>query len=497
MNALARLTKPQLIDKVENLEAKVMEFSFQLEQLRKMVYGSRHERFVPTDPGQLTLGLDVGITVPEPVTQKVTYERQKTAQPVSPPSRMPLPSTLPRQEILLEPLEDLTGMKKIGEEITEQLDYRPGSLFVKRFIRPKYARKGCEGIVVASLPDRPIEKGIPGAGLLAHILIDKFTDHLPIYRQVERFTREGIPLSTSTLSDWITQSCALLKPLAEVQQREVLSSSYLGLDETPIKVLDKEKKGTTHRGYHWVYYSVEKKLVWFDYQPSRGREGPRQHLAGFKGFLQTDGYSVYDEFGKEKDIHLLGCMAHARRKFMEARDNDRERAEQSLERIQKLYELEREWKGKPVEEITTLRRERALPILEEWKDWMVENYPDVPPKSLIGGAISYSLSRWDKLARYTEEGRLQIDNNLVENAIRPVALGRKNYLFAGSHEGARRAAMIYSFLGSCKKNGINPFEWMRDVLERLPSHKANKLHELLPNNWKENQLQNNSQLIQV
>jgi len=315
--------------------------------------------------------------------------------------------------------------------------------------------------------------------LLAQIIIDKYTDHLPVHRQIQRFEREGIKLPASTLTDWISGTCLLLEPLYEVHRKQVLSSNYLQVDETPIKVLDKDKKGTTHRGYHWVYHAPEEQLVLFDYREGRGREGPTECLKDFTGYLQTDGYAVYEDFGKNKQVTLLHCWAHARRKFDEAKDNDLTRASHALTEIQKLYALERQARDNQLSQKD--RQQQAIEILDDLKIWMLENYQVVLPQSAIGQALHYSLQRWEKLCLYTTDGKLQIDNNLVENTIRPVAIGRKNYLFAGSHNGARRAAMLYSFLGTCKINDVNPFEWLRHVLNVIPTHPVNKLQQLLPN----------------
>jgi len=394
---------------------------------------------------------------------------------------MKLPASLPREQVIIEPAQDVSGWIKIGEEITEELERIPGKLFVRQYVRPKYAKPDGNGVVIGELPSRPIDKGIAGPGLLAQIIIDKYTDHLPIHRQVQRFEREGMKLPSSTLTDWISATCALLDPLYEVLRKEVLSSTYLQADETPIKVLDKAKKGTTHRGFHWVYHAPQERLVLFDYREGRGREGPTECLKDFKGYLQTDGYAVYEDFDKKPGITLLHCMAHARRKFDEAKDNDLVRASYVLTEMQKLYALERQAKENElsVDELYQIRR-KIIPVLDDLKQWMLENYRSVLPQSAIGQAIYYSLQRWDKLCLYTTDGRLQIDNNLVENAIRPVAIGRKNYLFAGSHNGARRAAMLYSLLGTCKINGVNPFEWLREALTRIPDHPVNNLQQLLP-----------------
>lgn len=470
----------------EELFVKVVELTHRLSQLERLVFGPRHERFVPATPlEQLTLGLEVQATQSSPpAQQKIEYTRNKkeTSQKVH-TGRMKLPPNLPREQVIIEPEEDVTGWTRIGEEITEELERIPGKLFVRQYVRPKYAKPDGEGVVIAELPPRPIDKGIAGPGLLAQIIIDKYTDHLPIHRQIQRFEREGIKLPASTLTDWISGTCSLLEPLYEVHRRRVLSSHYLQADETPIKVLDKNKKGTTHRGFHWVYRAPEERLVLFDYRQGRGREGPTECLKDFNGYLQTDGYAVYEDFGKKAGVTLLHCMAHARRKFDEAKGNDLDRASHVLTEMQKLYALERQARDNELshDELYQRRQEHALPILNSLKTWMLENYKAVLPQSAIGQALHYSLQRWDKLCLYVTDGNLQIDNNLVENAIRPVAIGRKNYLFAGSHNGARRAAMLYSFLGTCKINDVNPFEWLRYVLSVIPTHPVNKLQNLLPN----------------
>lgn len=472
-------------EKYESACLELINLRHELDQLKRLVFGSRHERFIPTTPEeQLTLGLNIEQKEVAPApAQKIEYTR---VQPTSSTEkintgRMRLPADLPRERVVIEPSEDVTGMDKIGEEITEELERIPGKLFVRQYVRPKYASQNGEGVVIASLPARPIDKGIPGPGLLAQIVIDKYTDHLPIHRQQQRFEREGIKLPSSTLTDWIAATCALLEPLYEALKQEVLSSNYLQVDETPIKVLDKKKKGTTHRGYHWVYHAPLKRLVLFDYREGRGREGPEELLDRFIGWVQSDGYAVYEHL-KRKEITLLNCMAHGRRKFDEAKDNDFARASYVLTEMQKAYAIEREAReqGLSHEQRLRLRQEKAVPVLTALKSWMIENYKAVVPKSPIGQGLHYCLERWDKLTLYTTNGMLEIDNNLVENAIRPVAVGRKNYLFAGSHNGAERAAMLYSFLGTCKLNDINPFEWLRSTLDQIPNHPINRIAELLP-----------------
>ena len=469
--------------KYESLFIEHLNLRHRLAQLERLVFGSKHERFVPTtSPEQLSLGLPAGEVKPAEVVavEKIEYTRKKkqSTEKIN-TGRMKLPADLPREQVILEPDEDVTGYIRVGEEVTEELDPIPGKLFVRQYLRPKYARPEGAGVVIAELPARPIDKGIPGPGLLAQIVIDKYTDHLPVHRQLQRFGREGIKLASSTLGDWISGTCALLEPLYEALKREVLSSDYLQADETPIKVLDKDKKGTTHRGYHWVYHAPLKRIVLFDYREGRGREGPQECLKNFKGWLQTDGYTVYEQFNT-REVTLLHCMAHVRRKFDEARDNDAQRSAYALTEIQKLYAIEREIRDQSHSERFAARQSKSLLILDELKSWMLENYKAVVPRSPIGMALHYALERWDKLMLYINDGKLEIDNNLVENAIRPVAVGRKNYLFAGSHNGAQRAAMLYSFLGTCKINDVNPFEWLRMTLDKIPNYPINRIAELLP-----------------
>jgi transposase len=455
-------------------------------ELRRILFGSKRERFVPAiDESQLSLGLESEATEPVPtVKQTVSYERA-VKQAANKAIRGGFPAHLLRIDVILEPEEDVSGMRKIGDEITEELDLKPASLFVRRYIRPRYVSKE-ETFHIAPLPSRPIEKGMPGPGLLSEIICDKFVYHLPFYRQVQRYEKLGMKIPASTLEGWFEACCSLLEPLYEALKKQVLSSSYLQVDETPIAVLDKQKKGETHRGYHWVYHGVETKLVLFDYREGRGREGPTELLKNYRGYLQTDGYGVYEQFEPRQDIVLVGCLVHARRNFEHAIDNDKDRAEKVLLWIQELYGVEREAKEKNLnaQDRYLLRREKACAVMDKLGEWLVKEYAQVLPKSAIGKAIYYLVARYNKIYMYLEDGRLEADNNLIENAIRPVALGRKNYLFAGSHTGAKRAAIIYSLLGSCKLQGINPNEYLMDVLQRLPDLPVNRLRELLPPFWK-------------
>lgn len=472
------------------IKAENVYLKYELEKIKRMLFGSKSERFINTGTNQqLTLGLEGEPQAPVEVQEEtISYQRKKAQdKKESVHSRAPLPSHLPRKDVVLEPDNLEEGAKKIGEEITEVLEYTPGLLYVKRYIRPKYALKREEkSIVIAELPSLPIAKGNAGASLISYITISKYVDHLPFYRQVQMFKRMNISIAESTINDWFKGGCQVLEPLYRELVKQIQGKNYLMADETPIAVLDKDKPGSTHQGYHWVYYSPPDKIVCFDYQKGRSKEGPQNFLKDFKGKLQTDGYSAYGIFEGSKDITLLACMAHVRRKFDESLKNDNARASYFLSEIQKLYTIERECKEKSYtdQERAGIRKIQSVPILDNMEQWLKKNIIEVLPKSPIGQAIAYTLSLWNRLIRYTQYGECQIDNNLIENSIRPVALGRKNYLFAGSHSGAERAAMMYSFLGTCKINQVNPSEWLTDVLNRINDHKANKLSELLPNNWK-------------
>jgi transposase len=475
----------------EELIFELIQVKEELDQLKRLVFGSRHERFIPSiQPEQLALGFDLETKTPEEaVLQNITYSRKKkNGQEKLPAVRMKLPDHLPREQVIIEPLEDTKDCKKIGEEITEELEYIPGKLFVRQYVRPKYAKPLGEGVVIGELPARPIDKGMAGPGLLAQVAVDKFVDHIPLWRQRQRFSREGIEIPYSTISGWWGGTCELILPLGEAHRKAVLDSGYLLADESPIKVQDRDKKGKTHRGFYWVYRDPLRRLVLFDYRKGRGREGPKECLKDFTGYLQTDGWHIYEElFGRRQGVTLLHCWAHARRKFDEALGNDRKRAEWALTEIQKLYAIERKAREERLSEeaILALRQKEAVPILDLLKEWMLKEYTSgVLPESKIGKAINYSLQRWNRLCIYTTHGKLQIDNNLVENDIRAMAVGRKNYLFAGSHQAAKHAAIMYSLFGTCKLHKVNPFEWLRDVLTRIPTYPINKIEQLLPQNWK-------------
>lgn len=470
----------------EDLIQEVMQLKHQVSLLQKMVFGPKSDRFkLPAEipANQLALDMAVEAVAEVEVKRTVVKEHDRTQVKVEPkkhPGRNALPSNLRREEIIIEPQEDVTGCVRIDDEVTEVLEVTPAEFYVKRYVRRKYVRKDEEGIAIGKLPKRVVDKGIAGASVLAMLIIGKFVDHLPIYRQIAIFKRAGVRLHYNTVVDWCNQGLAVLTPLYELLKRQLLESIYLQADETGIKVLDSEKKGSSHQGYLWAYRDVINNLVLFEYQPGRSKEGPARMLKKYSGFLQTDGYAAYDQFMGREGVQMLHCMAHARRYFKEAEDNDRARSAYALKRIQNLYEIERSIKELSIEERYRIRQEQAVTILEELERWMIEQYKAVTPKSPIGKALEYSMKRWKELSAYTTDGRLEIDNNKIENEIRPVALGRKNFLFAGSHESAQRIAMIYSLLATCKANGIDPLQWITRVLKEIPNRTVNNLEDLLP-----------------
>jgi transposase len=492
--AKENMTKQELLNYTQKLESSYNQtrqeneyLKFRISELQRLLYGSKRERFISNETvGQKKLPFE---DLPKPAKEpkkkeKIEYYREKPKK--KHPGRADFPGHLPVEEVWIEPAQSTDGLKHIGYETKKELDYQPGKMYVRKFIRPKYADPVKETVLIGDLPFRPIEKGIAGPGLLAQLFVDKYVDHLPIYRQRQRFKRENINIPSSTVNSWTKQISYLIEPLYERHRNKILNEGYLQADETPIKVLDKNKKGKTHQGYYWVYFSPMRRAVFFDYRYGRSREGPKQLLKNFTGYLQTDGYRAYDWFGRRQDITLLGCWAHARRKFEKALDYDRERAGYVMEQIQKLYGVEREARELELdpEGRKQLRLDKALPVANQLGQQLAEMYKDVLPKSPLGNALNYTIPRWDSLLAYLYDGMLEIDNNLVENSIRPNALGRKNYLFAGSHSGAQRAAMFYSFFGTCKQHGVNPWKWLKRVLELIPDYPANQLDDLLPQNLK-------------
>jgi transposase len=488
---------------IEELQEKLSLALFELNKMRRQLFGPSADNRTAkaADPTQITL-FDLGAspddlqTIEEQAKQQVATT-QKPTKPVAKKreknTRMVLPADLPRQEVVIHPAQDLSEYVQIGVEVTEVLEITPPAFWVKRLIRTKWALKQpqseAKGILIAPIPSRTVAKGLFGESLLAYLVMGKFADHLPLHRQINIFQRQGIRLAASTVCDNIAFVSKQLEPLYASLRREVVANHYVQADETPIRVQDQEKKGACHLGYYWAYHAPVSRLVLFDYQQGRGQQGPAQLLAHFQGVLQTDGYAVYGSlFDKSNTVTLAGCMAHVRRKFDEAVAYDAPRAQYAVAEIAKLYAIEQHLRDKPDLDEPAICQRRLLeagPILETLKNWMQQAYGQVLPSSPIGKALAYALKLWNRLTVYLYHGALQIDNNLIENTIRPIALGRKNYLFSGSHAAAQQAAMLYSFLGSCQRNNIEPHQWLSDVLAKLndPQYEG-KFSDLLPNRWK-------------
>lgn len=454
----------------------------QLAELRRLIFGAKSERFVALPEEQLSLFVDVE-QQPEVTTEQISYTRHKK-QAKEKPVRQPIAAHLPRVEEIIEPESLPEGATKIGEEITEQLEYNPAQVYVRRIVRPKYALQQQGGVIIAELPTLPLPKTNAGASMLAHIAVSKFVDHLPLYRQIQIFKRQQLYISDSTIGDWLSATCDLLRPLYDCLRKKVLQSNYIQMDESPIGVQDKHNGSGLHTGYQWVIHAPVERLVLFQYDPSRSKRLPEKLLDEFCGTLQTDGYHVYQNLTTKHPIVLLGCMAHARRYFEKAQDNDPVRATHALKLFQKLYAVEEKIRNRKPDALVIVRYRKlvAVPVLTELEQWMKQHIYEVLPKSAIGKAIAYTLNIWPNLIRYTQNPDFRIDNNLIENAIRPLALGRKNYLFAGSHNAAQNTAMMYSFFATCKINGIEPLAWLTEILNKIPDHKANRLEELLPVN---------------
>jgi len=465
-------------EKIDYLES-------QLAMYRRMQFGQKRERF-EGDPNQTVLPFEAGPVAAEQQQQEVKERIEYVRKRPNHKGRAKLPAHLPVQEIEIHPEGDLSDMVCIGKEITEELECEPAKFYIKRYIRYKYAAKQGEGVKIGELPERVIDKGVPGAGLLAMILTGKYADHLPLYRQKQIFARENIQIASSTIEGWTREALIKLHPLYEQLIFDIKTEGYLQVDESPIKVLDSDKKGAAHQGWYWVYHAPLEGTVLFDYQPTRGQVAAKKLLDTFKGYLQTDGYAVYEKYARGKDVIHLACWAHARREFERALDNDKARAEKALLMIQRLYAVERRAREEQLaaDQTKELRLTESLPVINELGRWIFEEIKSTLPKSQIGKAMAYAYARWDALSAYLYDGSLQIDNNPVENAIRPLALGRKNYLFAGSHEAAQRAAMIYSFFAICRKHEVNPFQWLKYTLENIMTINHKQLKDLYPQNYK-------------
>jgi transposase len=383
-------------------------------------------------------------------------------------------------------------LRLVGEDVSEQLEFVPEHFKVIRHVRPKYSCISCQTMVQAPAPSRPIAKSPVGPGLLAHVLVSKYADHVPLYRQSEIYDRQGVELARSTLADWVGGASVLLQPLVEALQKHVLSGAKVHADDTPVPVLQPGRK-TTKQGRLWGYVRDDRAsgdttppAVWFTYTGDRKGIHPQQHLKDFVGIVQADGYAGYAELFKNKDgtkpqAIEAACWAHARRKFYELHQaTGSPQALHALTTIQSLYKIEAEVRGLPAEQRWRARQAHAIPILKAHKEWLITTLAQSGKKSALGQAIHYSLVRWEALARYAEDGRIEMDNNIVEREIRPVALGKKNWMFAGSDAGGERAAAMYSLLNSAKLNGLNPEAYLRHVLERIADTKITQVDALLP-----------------
>jgi transposase len=482
-----RAEKDDVIDKL----------SHQLELFRRYLYGRRSEKL---DPAQLMLEFASWAKAmndaPSATAASTTPDAAPTPAPDARPrrghGRKPLPALLPRHRIE-HTLPDAEcacrtcgrTLVKIGEETSEQLDYQPASLFVIEHVRFKYACQACEGnVVTTAMPAQPIDKGRPGPGLLAQVITAKFTDHLPLNRQAEIFARHGVDLSRQTLCDWVGAAADLLVPVYRDLTASVLSSKVVHTDDTPVPVLDPDRRATRD-GHLWVYVGDQTPAdLVYDYTPNRARAGPAAFLGEFRGYLQADAYGGYDALYATGRIVEVACWAHARRYFWDAKSADAARALLALGFIRELYRVEADARERAADGRRALRHERARPILERFKQWLDEQADVVLPKSPIGEAVIYARKQWPALIRYVDDGDLAIDNNVSERALRKICVGRANWLFCGSDEGGRRAAILYSIVATCKEHGLDPWAYLSDVLARIPTHPDRRRAELLPRNWK-------------
>jgi transposase len=482
----------ELVKSNEQLQINLSTLQLQIIQLQKFIFTGKQEKFKP-NPNATSIQLEMfandklGEAVVVQETHVPAHTKKKVAVRINHQGRNPLPAHLRREVVTLEPSEDVSELSPVGEEVTETLEYKAAEVFVKQTRRPEYIKPSADGTsakrIIASLPDNGFAKCMAGTSLLTHIAIGKYVDHLPIYRLQQIFKREKVKLDEATIYNWLKRVCNLLEPLYELHKKTVLSTRYLSADETTIAVLDEEKKGATHQGYFWAYYDTVQRLVLFEYQKGRAAKYPVELLQNYQGYLLSDGYSAYAQLSASEHIIHHCCWAHARRKFIEAQSFDDARAAAVLTHIGHLYAVERTHAQHTVQERLHARQTQSVKILSELKALLEQYASEVLPKTPINTAISYTLGLWPKLALYTTDAALRMDNNLIENSIRPIAIGRKNYLFAGSHEAAQRSAMFYSLLYTCKEYNINPAQWLQHVLDNIYNTKLSQLHKLLPQNY--------------
>lgn len=475
------------------LRTLIVELQARIEHLTQIVLQLRRHQFGPKSE-RLSEGQEIfpfyGTLAPEPL--------RAGSEPDVPPAsktnghgRRVIPADLPRRRIVHDVPEEekfcrqcREPLREIGQETAEQLEYHPASLHVLEHVRLKYACRKCqENVVVAEPATAPIAKGLAGPGLLSQVVVSKYADHLPLYRQSEIFRRQGVELSRSTLCGWVGESVELLRPIVKAMRGDVLESKVVQTDDTPVRVLE-PGRGKTREGRLWAYVGdQEHRQVVYEFTLTREQKWAREFLKDFHGHLQADAYKGYDQLfvgGKRIEV---GCWAHTRRKFFEAKETDPERAAQALHLIGKLYQIEEEAKEFSSCERARLRQERAQPMLEEFSRWLERELLKLLPRSPMGHAIQYARAQWEALLRYLEDGDLSIDNNACERALRGVCLGRKNYLFFGGEGGGHWAAVIYSLVESCKLNGKDPFAYVRDVLVRVCTTPMSRVLDLTPRLW--------------
>jgi transposase len=476
----------ELLSRSEQIE----HLKLMIEKLRRAMFGKKSEKIV-VQLEQLELHLEELESAQ--AEMETAIEAVAPAVEVKPRStRKPLPEHLPREVVTHLTQGDCCSscggaLRQFGEDVSEQLEYVPESFKVLRHVRPKFACSGCDRVVEAPAPSRPIERGLAGPGLLAHVLVSKFGDHLPLYRQSEIYARQGVEIERSTLAGWVGAASELLSPLLDALQKHVLGGTKLHADDTPIPVLA-PGNGKTKTGRLWTYVRDDRPAgedtapaVWFAYSEDRKGEHPRQHLKNFKGALQADAYAGFHHLYGNGAIYEVACWAHARRKFHDIHAiHASSITTEALARIGALYRIEEDVRGKPAELRREVRQTRAKPLLEELRIWMEKSLRSLSTKSETAGAIRYALTRWRALTRYIDDGLLEIDNSAAERALRAVALGRKNYLFAGSDAGGDRAAVFYSLIGSAKLNGLDPELYLRTVLAQIADHPVSRISELLP-----------------
>ena len=405
------------------------------------------------------------------------------------PKRQPLPAHLPQREIRHEPESSTCAcgcaMKRIGEDVAEKLDYVPGVFTVERHVRGKWACAKCETITQVPVQAHVIDKGIPTAGLLAQVLVAKYADHLPLYRQESIFARAGLAIARSTLAQWVGTCGVRLQPLVDALKAEILGQRVLHADETPVQML-KPGKGATHRAYLWAYAPgafEDMKAVVYDFCESRAGEHARRFLGDWKGALVCDDFAGY-KATIASGVTEVGCLAHARRKFFDLHAaNKSQIAGFALEQFAKVYDIEREVKELGADQRQAVREQHSKPILDALHEWMTLQRQKLPDSTATAKALDYSLRRWTALMRFIDDGQLPVDNNWIENQIRTIAIGRNNWLFAGSLRAGQRAAAVMSLVQSARMNGHNPYAYLRDVLTRLPTHRASRIGELLPHRW--------------